>query len=90
MYAQPITEHWSQEPIFAASNSLKQDGTHSAYFCHILFDGKVVATVCAEEYGVNAWAVHVEENDDVRHKMSEVYPSHQEAIEDMVGWYIGQ
>jgi hypothetical protein len=90
MYQHHINDRWSREPIFPSSNSMKPDGSHCAYFCHVLYDGKVVGTVCAEEMGVDAWVAMVEEDGEVVHKMRETYPSFHDAIEDMVSWYSGQ
>ena len=90
MYQQQINERWSREPIFPSSNAQKPSGACFSYFCHVLYDGKAVATVYAEELGDDVWEARVEEDGEVVHTMREPYPTFHEAIEDMVSWYSGQ
>lgn len=90
MYREQICGDWEREPIFASSNATMPDGTVFGYFCHIVFQGKVVATARAEMLGAGTWEAYIEVDGEVEHTMREPYSTYHEALADVVDWYTGQ
>ena len=91
MYREALNGYWEKEPTFPASRSMKPDGTHSAYFCHMIYNGEYAATVRVEELGMHAWEATIEDEDGEQvHRMRETYPTFHEAMDDATSWQAGQ
>lgn len=91
MHREALYGKWEHEPIFPATGSMKSDGTHFAFFCHLLYDGEYTNTVRVEEIGNDAWVATIEDAEgDTVHRMGTQYESYQEAFDDSMGWATGQ
>ena len=91
MHREKLYGKWEKEPTFPATGSLKPDGTHGAYFCHMFYNGEYAYTVRVEELGTNAWEATIEdETEEPFQRMRETYQTYQEAMDDAVSWAAGQ